>query len=66
MIVSRRIRKAIRSWQDWRRHRLLSKIMPEIMDRRQKIAAARVRHGKVKSIVIEQQRTMTALLRRSA
>ena len=65
-MITRRIRKAIREYQDWRRRKLLARIMPEIMDRRQKIAAARVRHGKVKPIVIEQQRTMTALLRRSA
>lgn len=63
MITTRRIRRAIQAWQDWRRRRLLSKIIPEIMDRKQRIAAARVRHGKVKPIVIEQQREMLGLLR---
>ena len=63
MIIARRIRKAIREYQDWRRRRILSRIIPEIMDRKQKIAAARVRHGKVKPIVIEQQREMLGLLR---
>lgn len=64
MITTRRIRRAIQAWQDWRRRRLLSKIIPEIMDRKQRIAAARVRHGKVKPIVIEQQAHMLQLLRR--
>lgn len=63
MITTRRIRRAIQAWQDWRRRRLLSKVIPEIMDRKQRIAAARVRHGKVKPIVIEQQREMLGLLR---
>jgi hypothetical protein len=63
MITTRRIRRAIQAWQDWRRRRLLSKIIPEIMDRKQRIAAARDRHGKVKPIVIEQQREMLGLLR---
>ena len=63
MITTRRIRRAIQAYQDWRRRRLLSKIIPEIMDRKQRIAAARVRHGKVKPIVIEQQREMLGLLR---
>jgi hypothetical protein len=63
MIIVRRIRRAIQSWQTWRRNRLLSQALPEIMDRKQKIAAARVRHGKVKPIVIEQQREMLGLLR---
>lgn len=63
MITTRRIRRAIQAYQDWRRRRLLSKIIPEIMDSKQRIAAARVRHGKVKPIVIEQQREMLGLLR---
>lgn len=63
MITLRRIRKAIREWQDWRRRRVLSRVIPEIMDRKQRIAAARVKHRKIKPIVIEQQREMTALLR---
>lgn len=65
-MIARRIRRAIESWQQWRRNRLLSKALPEIMDRKQRIAAARVKHGKVKPIVIEQQREMLRHLRRSA
>lgn len=63
MIILRRIRKAIREWQDWRRKRVLSQTLPEIMDRKQKIDAARVRHRKIKPIVIQQQQAMTSLLR---
>lgn len=63
MIITRRIRKAVREYMDWRRRRRLARILPEIMERKQRIAAARVRHGKVKPIVIEQQQAMLCLLR---
>lgn len=63
-MIARRIRRAIESWQQWRRNRVLSRALPEIMDRKQRIAAARVKHGKVKPIVIEQQACMTKILRR--
>jgi|UniRef100_A0A6H1Z9Z9 hypothetical protein len=64
-MIARRIRRAIESWQQWRRNRVLSRALPEIMDRKQRIAAARVSHRKIKPIVIEQRAHMTKILRRT-
>lgn len=59
MTTLRRIRKFIWSLQDARRKRRLQAALGV----EKEIAAARVRHGQVKPLIVKRQQGMTTLLR---
>ncbi len=57
------IRRAIRDWLNWRRDKQVERVMPDIIARKRKIAAAKLKHKAIKPIVIEQRNRMTDVLR---